>query len=250
LQRVVLHGADKIMNGAPKGIHQQHGRGDDEEDAADHHNGRGDSLLAAHRVGERSMQGIERDGQDERPHHQRQERRKDDVAERRQDSDEPGTNQYIQQTGRDPPSEFVIRLRGPIHCACSYSDFAVGCARFIDRSLRLVPARHAAFPDLRQIEKLQRHGFGPLARLAATSSAGEQYLGAPANRQGPGWRCRLSMSARGSSAEDKCLTIQNITRDAMERRDDLSILVRVYQALDEGETPSPKGVGRIEREEQ
>jgi hypothetical protein len=36
----------------------------------------------------------------------------------------------------------------------------------------------------------------------------------------------------------------------MERRDDLSILMRVYQALDEGETPSPKGVGRIEREEQ
>ena len=61
------------------------------------------------------MQRIERDGQDERPDHQRQERRKDDVAKPRQYRDQPGTNQDIEKAGRDPLLELVVRLPRSIH---------------------------------------------------------------------------------------------------------------------------------------
>ena len=73
------------------------------------HDGRGEALLAADPACERSVQRIERDGQDERPDHQRQERREDDVAKPRQHSDQPGTNQHIEKAGRD---DGIVPLAG------------------------------------------------------------------------------------------------------------------------------------------
>ena len=114
-QRVVLHGVDEITNGVGKRIHQQRRRDDDQQDADDHQNGRGKPLLAAYPAGEPLMQRIHRDRQDNRPHHQRQEWRKDQVAQHRQCANQTGANQHIQHTARHALFELGFCRRERIH---------------------------------------------------------------------------------------------------------------------------------------
>jgi hypothetical protein len=115
LQCVLLYGPDEIVNGASKGVHQDRSRCDDQEAATDDHNGRGEALFSADPARERPVQWVERNRQNERPGHQRQERRKDDVAQPGQHADQPGPNQHILKAGCDPPFEFVVRLPRAIH---------------------------------------------------------------------------------------------------------------------------------------
>ena len=100
-QRVLLHGTDEMTNGVGKRIHQQRRRGDDQQEADDHQNGRGEPLLPADPAGEPLMQRIQRDRQDDRPDHQRQEWRKDLVAQHRECANQTGANQHIQQRRDD-----------------------------------------------------------------------------------------------------------------------------------------------------
>jgi hypothetical protein len=67
--------------------------------ATDDENGRGDPLPAAGPAGEPAMERVHRDRQDGRPGRQRQERRKDLVAQNGQGGDQTGANQDIQQRG-------------------------------------------------------------------------------------------------------------------------------------------------------
>ena len=100
LECVVLHGPDKIMDGASKRVHQERSRHDDQQEASEYQDGRGEALFPTNPACKRSVQRIERDGQDDRPGHQRQEGCKDDVAKHRQYSDQAGANQYIEKAGR------------------------------------------------------------------------------------------------------------------------------------------------------
>src|SRR6185295_13735118 len=73
LECVVLYGPDKIMDGASKRVHQYRSRHDDQHEASEYQNGRGEALSPANPACKRSVQWRERDSQDDRPGHQRQE---------------------------------------------------------------------------------------------------------------------------------------------------------------------------------
>ena len=115
LQRVVLHVVDQLLHRIAKRTHQHRRRHDDQHDANDDQQGCGQSLLAPDLAGQGLVERIERDGQDQRPDHQGQERGQDLVAKHGHGEDQAGTDQDIQQRGRQPLFEFLIRLRGYIH---------------------------------------------------------------------------------------------------------------------------------------
>ncbi len=99
VQGVLLHGTDEVVKRAAERVQEHRGRRDDEDASADDDQGRGQALAPPHPPSEPSMQGIEGDGQDDRPDHQGQEGREDDVAQRGQDGDEPRPDQDVGQTG-------------------------------------------------------------------------------------------------------------------------------------------------------
>ena len=92
--------------------HQQRRRRYDQRDAHDDQQGGGQSLLAPDLAGEKLMERIERDGQDQRPEHQGQKRGENPVAQQDHGEDQTGADQDLQQRRRQPLFEFVIRLGG------------------------------------------------------------------------------------------------------------------------------------------
>ena len=93
------------MDRVAQRAHQHGGWHDDQGDAEENQDRRGKSLLSSHLGREVLVQRIERDGQDQCPDHQCQERREDLVAKHDQRQDEAGTDEYVQQPG------FVETLR-------------------------------------------------------------------------------------------------------------------------------------------
>ena len=67
-------------------------------------------LPPAHPGGQRLVQRIQRDGQDQRPDHQHQEGREDPVAQHHQGQDQAGANQHVEQAGVRPASRRRDRL--------------------------------------------------------------------------------------------------------------------------------------------
>ena len=114
LERVVLHVVDQSLHRVAERVHQRRGRHDDHDDAEQHEQRRGQSLAAADLRGHRLVQGIERDGQDQRPDHQGQERREHLKAEHGQGQDEAGANQDIEKEGGESSFELGI---GIVQCA-------------------------------------------------------------------------------------------------------------------------------------
>jgi hypothetical protein len=62
-----------------------------------------------------AVQGVDRDGQDERPGHEGDEGREDLVAERPQQADERGADQHVEQARRGAPLERGIDRHGLAH---------------------------------------------------------------------------------------------------------------------------------------
>ena len=97
LQRIVLHVVDQLTHRIAKRTHQHRRRHDDQHDANDDQQGGRKSLLAPDLAGQGLVERIERDGQDQRPDHQVQERGEDLVAQHGHGEDQAGTDQDIQQ---------------------------------------------------------------------------------------------------------------------------------------------------------
>ena len=112
LQRVVLYVVDQLMHRIAQRTHQHRRRRDDQHDANDDQQGGGESLLAPDLAGEGLVERIDRDGQDQRPDHQGQERGRDLVAQHGHDEDQAGTYQDIHQRGRHPRFEGLLKLGG------------------------------------------------------------------------------------------------------------------------------------------
>ncbi len=110
LERALLHVDDQLMHRVAQRTHQHGGRHDDQGDAEEDQDRRGQSLLSSHLVREVLVQRIERDGQNQRPDHQRQEGREDLVAKHGQGQDEPGTDEHVQQPGGVASPQFAIKL--------------------------------------------------------------------------------------------------------------------------------------------
>ena len=115
LQRIVLHVVDQLTHRIAKRTHQHRRRHDDQHDANDDQQGGRQSLLAPDLAGQELVERIERDGQDQRPDHQVQERGEDLVAQYGHGEDQAGTDQDLQQRGRQPLFEFLIKLGGCVH---------------------------------------------------------------------------------------------------------------------------------------
>ena len=106
---------DETTHGIAERIHQQRGGGDDHETTQYHqHSGR-QALLAAHFAREHLMQRIQGYGQNQRPDHQRQEGRKDPIAERYHRDDQPGANQDIEQSRGYAVCQLLVGGRRRIH---------------------------------------------------------------------------------------------------------------------------------------
>ena len=101
---------DQLLHRIAKRTHQHRRRHDDQHDANDDQQGGRQSLLAPDLAGQGLVERIERDGQNQRPDHQVQERGEDLVAQHGHGEDQAGTDQDIQQRGRQPLFEFLIRL--------------------------------------------------------------------------------------------------------------------------------------------
>ena len=78
------------------------------------HSGR-QALLAAHSAREHLMQRIQGYGQNQRPDHQRQEGRKNPIAERYHRDDQPGANQDIEQSRGYAVCQLLVGGRRRIH---------------------------------------------------------------------------------------------------------------------------------------
>ena len=100
LQRVLLHFVDQPMHRVAHRI-QQYRRGhDDQRDAEQGDQRRRPALPPAHPGGQRLVQRIQRDRQDQRPDHQHEEGREDPVAQHHQRQDQAGADQHIEQQPR------------------------------------------------------------------------------------------------------------------------------------------------------
>ena len=87
------------MHRVAQRTHQHGGWHDDQGDAEENHDRRCKPLLPSDLGREVLVQRIERDGQNQGPDHQGQERREDLIAKHDQCQDEPGTDEYVQQPG-------------------------------------------------------------------------------------------------------------------------------------------------------
>ena len=110
LERVVLHVVDEPVHRVAERVHQRRGRHDDHDDAEQHEQRRGQSLTAAELCGHRLMQGIESDGQNQRPGHEAQERGEHLKAEHDQGQDEAGANEDVEKQGGGPAFELGIGI--------------------------------------------------------------------------------------------------------------------------------------------
>ena len=88
------------MHRVAQRTHQHGGWHDDQGDAEENHDRRCKPLLSSDLGREVLVQRIERDGQNQGPDHQGQERREDLIAKHDQCQDEAGTDEYVQQPGR------------------------------------------------------------------------------------------------------------------------------------------------------
>jgi hypothetical protein len=90
------------------------GRHDDEGDAEEGQDRRRKPLLAAELVSDELLHRVQRDGENQGPHHQRQERRKDLIAKHDQRQDEAGADEQVHLRGRFGSRRFAIKfvLRG------------------------------------------------------------------------------------------------------------------------------------------
>jgi hypothetical protein len=106
----VLHVVDQLTHRIAQRTQQHRRRHDDQHDANDDQQGCCKPLLAPDLAGQGLVERIERDGQDQCPDHQGQERGQDLVAQHDHDEDQAGTDQDIQHKGSQPLFEFLIRL--------------------------------------------------------------------------------------------------------------------------------------------
>jgi hypothetical protein len=97
LQRVVAHLVRDVVDGVTQLEHERRGGNPDQDDPAQHHRGGREPLSASHPAGEHLVRRIERHRQDQRPHHEGEERREDLVAQHRHDDQHPGTDEDIEQ---------------------------------------------------------------------------------------------------------------------------------------------------------
>ena len=123
LERVFLHVDDQLMHRVAQRTHQHRGWHDDQGDAEEDHDRRRKPLLASDLVGKVLVQRIERDGQNQGPDHQGQERREDLVAKHDQRQDEAGTDEHVQQPGRVALPRFAVKLVVHTSCATPTVDF-------------------------------------------------------------------------------------------------------------------------------
>ena len=105
----LLHVDDQLMHRVAQRAHQHGGRHEDQGDAEEDQDRRGQSLLSSHLVRKVLVQRIERDRKNHRPDHQRQERREDPVAKHDQRQDEAGTDEHVQQPGCVASPQFAIK---------------------------------------------------------------------------------------------------------------------------------------------
>jgi len=126
LELVALHVVDQPMYRVANRTHEYCGRSNDQYDPQNHNRASGKALPAADPRSEELLQRIESDGQDERPYHQCQERRKDAVAEHCQAENESGTDEDVEQSRGTLALEFQLTVGMRVHASL----LGAGCAEF------------------------------------------------------------------------------------------------------------------------
>ncbi len=117
LQGVVLDVVDEAPYRVAERAHERGGRHHDDHDSQQHQQRRRKPLTATQLRGDRLLQGIETDGQDQRPGHEVQERRKHLKAQHDDGQDQAGANQDVQKERGQPLLELGIEPIGCIHGA-------------------------------------------------------------------------------------------------------------------------------------
>ena len=125
LQGVVLDGLHVFLHGIGQRSHQHRRGRDDQHRGRERDQGGRQALLAAEPARKHLVEGVQGDGEDQCPDHQRQERREDPVAQRRKGEDQAGADQHVEHLRRVQRPRVRFRLQGRIHlcspCARPYS---------------------------------------------------------------------------------------------------------------------------------
>ena len=108
LERVGLHVVNESLHRVAQRTHEHGGRHNDQRDAENHDQRRGKPLPPADLAGNKLVHGIQRNGQDQCPQQQGQERRDGPVAQQRQGQHQADADEDIHEPGREALLEFGI----------------------------------------------------------------------------------------------------------------------------------------------
>ena len=114
LQRVIPDTVHELLHRVGERSHEHRGRRHDQRRAGERDQGRRQALLAAEPARQPLVKRINGDGQDQGPDHQRQEWRKDLVAQHRQYEYQARTDQHVEEQRRLSLLDRV-RLQGRVH---------------------------------------------------------------------------------------------------------------------------------------